>query len=206
LNGPKGLAIQGDTLWVADIDAVRGFNRRTGAVVASIELDGRARFLNDIVAAPDGSLYVTDTGLALENGQLSHPGPDRVFRIQGRQASIAAEGPWLAGPNGITFDPAGARFIIVPFNGKELLGWHPGSTTVDTVGTGPGGQDGVEFLKGRLLASSWADSTVFAVDPNGVEPVVRGVPSPADIGVDPARNWLAVPIFQGDRVEFWHLP
>jgi hypothetical protein len=33
LDAPKGMAIVGDTLWVADIDAVRGFqpqNRRAG--------------------------------------------------------------------------------------------------------------------------------------------------------------------------------
>src|SRR6185295_7047998 len=53
LNGPKGMAIVGDTLWVADIDAVRGFNRRTGAEVASVSLSGQAKFLNDIAAGPD---------------------------------------------------------------------------------------------------------------------------------------------------------
>ena len=31
LNAPKGMAIVGDTLWVADIDVVRAFNKRTGA-------------------------------------------------------------------------------------------------------------------------------------------------------------------------------
>ena len=36
LDAPKGMALQGDTLWVADITSVRGFNRRTGAAVASI--------------------------------------------------------------------------------------------------------------------------------------------------------------------------
>ncbi|MGI8521603.1 MAG: hypothetical protein ACR2MC_13575, partial [Actinomycetota bacterium] len=47
LHAPKGMAIVGDTLWVADIDAVRGFNRKTGAPVASINVKG-AKFLNDI--------------------------------------------------------------------------------------------------------------------------------------------------------------
>ena len=36
LDAPKGLALQGDTLWVADIVNLRGFNRKTGAVVASV--------------------------------------------------------------------------------------------------------------------------------------------------------------------------
>src|SRR6185503_17852593 len=33
LNAPKGLAVTGDTLWVADIDVVRAFNARTGAPI-----------------------------------------------------------------------------------------------------------------------------------------------------------------------------
>lgn len=37
LHSPKGLALQGDTLWVADIDALRGFDRRTGAPVATMD-------------------------------------------------------------------------------------------------------------------------------------------------------------------------
>ena len=61
LNAPKGLALVGDTLWVADIDAVRGFNRKSGAVVANIRVPG-AKFLNDIAVGPDG-IYVTDTGV-----------------------------------------------------------------------------------------------------------------------------------------------
>src|SRR2546422_7709536 len=37
LNAPKGLAIRGDTLWVADIDVVRAFDARTGAARRSEE-------------------------------------------------------------------------------------------------------------------------------------------------------------------------
>ena len=38
LHAPKGMAIVGDTLWVADIDALRAFNKRTGAVITSVDL------------------------------------------------------------------------------------------------------------------------------------------------------------------------
>src|ERR1044071_5790863 len=34
LNAPKGLAVAGDTLWVADIDVVHAINKTTGASVA----------------------------------------------------------------------------------------------------------------------------------------------------------------------------
>src|SRR5512141_722568 len=36
LDAPKGLALTGDTLWVTDIDVVRGFDRHTGAPLATV--------------------------------------------------------------------------------------------------------------------------------------------------------------------------
>jgi sugar lactone lactonase YvrE len=72
LNAPKGLATKGDTLWVADIDAVRSFNKRTGAPIATIDLRAqKATFLNDIAVGGDGAIYVTDTGIAFDDkGQV----------------------------------------------------------------------------------------------------------------------------------------
>ena len=56
------MAIVGDTLWVADIDDVRAFNKRTGAVIADIDLSSqKATFLNDVASAADGAIYITDT-------------------------------------------------------------------------------------------------------------------------------------------------
>ena len=206
LNGPKGLALTGDTLWVADIDAVRGFDRRTGAPVAGIEFGSQARFLNDVAAGPDGTLYVTDTGIAFAaDGSMSHPGPDRVFAVSGRNVRIALEGAWLEGPNGITWDAGSKRFVVVPFAGKALFGWSPGASTIDTVGTGPGGQDGVEMLGGEMYVTSWADSSLFAVGPGGNRRIAGGLNAPADIGLDPTRDYVAVPRFMENQVEVWRV-
>src|SRR3954470_5776351 len=82
LNAPKGLAINGDTLWVADIDVARAFNKRTGALIANVSTQGRARFLNGTTVSPDCAVYMTDTGVLFgAKGDVSHPGPDQVFRI-----------------------------------------------------------------------------------------------------------------------------
>jgi hypothetical protein len=207
LNAPKGMVLQGDTLWVADIDAVRGFDRRSGAAVATVEFGSRARFLNDIAIGPDGTLYITDTGVGLgADGQLTHTGPDRVFALKGRTVLIAAEGAWLSGPNGITWDPHTRRFVIVPFFGTALVGWAPGAEKVDTLGTGPGSQDGVELLGTEPLVTSWADSSLFAATASGPIRLVGSVNSPADIGVDPVRRWVGIPLFLENRVEFWQVP
>jgi hypothetical protein len=204
LNGPKGLALVGDTLWVADIDAVRGFDRHTGAPVATIEFGRRARFLNDIAVAGDSGLFITDTGIIIADS-MTHPGPDRIFKVMGRTITVVAEGPQLLGPNGIVWDSAGRRLIMVPFGGTTIFVGKPGGGAIP-LGVGPGQQDGVVILDGRLLVSSWADSSVTEVSATGFHKVISGVPSPADIGLDVAGRRLAVPIFTGNRVEIWKLP
>lgn len=208
LNAPKGMALVGDTLWVADIDAVRGFNRRTGAAVATIDLmPQHAVFLNDITAGPDGTLYVTDTGIVIDpTGKPTHPGPDRVFKIAGRTVSVALEGDQLARPNGITWDKGNKRLIIVPFGGDTILAWHPGDATPTALATGPGQFDGVEVLAdGRILVTSWAASSVEEVRDGRTVTVAKDIKSPADIGVDTKRNRLAVPQLTEGRVVYLQL-
>jgi len=205
LNGPKGMALQGDTLWVADIDAVRGFNRRTGIPVASITLKG-AKFLNDLAVGPDG-IYITDTGIKADAG-MSHPGPDRVYRIgPNRAQSVALENDSLAGPNGITWDGGRKQFIIVPFFGNVVRAWTPGSKVTVPLGTSPGQLDGVEILDAqRMLITSWADSSLDVFENGTATPAYKDLPSPADIGLDARRNRVAIPLLMENRIEFRSVP
>src|SRR2546421_9261298 len=179
LNAPKGMALVHDTLWVADIDQVRAFEARTGAPVATIPVPG-AIFLNDIAAAPDGSLYVTDTAIRFGAKGPEHVGVDQIFRIASdRKVSVAIKSDSLGRPNGITWDAANQRFIVVPFGGKSLVAWKPGDTTVTSLGAGPGQFDGVEITRdGAIWASSWADSSVYRYASGQGTRVIKGVPSP----------------------------
>jgi hypothetical protein len=206
LDAPKGLALQGDTLWVADITRVRGFNRRTGAPVASIDVKG-SKFLNDIAVGGDG-LYVTDTGVEGSAKGIEHTGPDRIYRIApDRAVSIAIQSDSLAGPNGITWDGAQGRFIVVPFAGKVIQAWSPGAKTTVPLGPTKGQLDGVELLgENRLLVTSWTDSSLFVFQNGTITPVANGLPSPADIGIDTKRNRVAIPLLLENRVEFRALP
>jgi SMP-30/Gluconolactonase/LRE-like region len=207
LNAPKGMALVHDTLWVADIDQVRAFNARTGAPVATVSVPG-AIFLNDIAAAPDGSLYVTDTAIRFgANGAVEHPGTDQIFRIgPDRTVSVALKSDTLGRPNGITWDAANQGFIVVPFGAKSLLAWKPGETATTSLGSGAGQFDGVEITKdGAIWVSSWADSAVHRYAGGQGTSLIKGVPSPADIGYDARRSRLLVPIFTGNRVEIWQL-
>ncbi len=209
LNAPKGLALAGDTLWVADIDAVRAFDAKTGAPRDSVSLSKLgAVFLNDIVVAPTGALYITDTGIKFDDvGNVLHPGPDRIFRIgSDRQVTVAARGDTLGRPNGIAVDVAGKRFIVVSFGGRSVLSWKPGDKAPVVIAKGAGAFDGVDIVGGRILVSSWNDSTVSAYETGQEVKLITGVPSPADIGFDGKRNRVLIPVFTGNRVEVWQLP
>jgi sugar lactone lactonase YvrE len=208
LNAPKGMAISGDTLWVADIDAVRGFNRRTGAPLATVNIKG-AKFLNDVTLGPDGALYLTDSGLGPDpKTGLGHPGPDRIYRIGAdRKATVALEDSALAAPNGITWDSAGRSFVIVPFFGQQLVRWAPGDSAVHPLATGRGQQDGVEPTgDGRLLVTSWADSSLNIVESGQYTRLAGGIPSPADLAWNPKTRRAAIPLLMAGRVEIWELP
>jgi sugar lactone lactonase YvrE len=209
LNAPKGMALQGDTLWVTDIDVVRAFDAKSGASRDSVSLSSQgAVFLNDVAVTPTAALYITDTGIRFDDvGNVLHPGPDRIFRIgPDRQVTVAVRGDTLGRPNGITLDPVGKRFIVVEFGGKSVLAWRPGDKAPSVIARGPGGFDGVEIAGSRILVSSWSDSTVSSYETGQEVKLITGVPSPADIGYDRKRNRVLIPIFTGNRVEIWQLP
>jgi hypothetical protein len=208
LHAPKGMVIQGDTLWVTDIDIVRGFDKNTGKFVAAIGFWSKnVGFLNDIALGSDGALYITDTGITFDaDGQIKPaPGGPRVFRLAGRTMTEEVKGDVLAAPNGIAFDAANTRFILGPFNGKDLQTWRPGALP-EPLATGPGMYDGVEIVNGRVYVTSWADSAVHVVENGKMRKLIPNLPSPADLGVDTKRGVLAVPRFNDGRVDYYKLP
>jgi sugar lactone lactonase YvrE len=197
LHAPRGMLIAGDTLWAVDVDAVRGFHRRTGAAVATIDFSAYdIGFLNDIARGADGALYVTDTGR------------NRIYQIRGRTVGMAVQDSVLNRPNGITHDAANNRFIVVPFGGAQRhQAWVPGQALAALPATVPGGRfDGVELIGGRLLVASQADSSLWAVQGEQVRRVTRTTGAPADIGVDTRRKRVAVPYIALNRVDIYQLP
>jgi hypothetical protein len=197
LHAPRGMYIVGDTLWVADADAVRGFDRRSGAKLATVDFSGLDRgFLNDVAADATGTVYVTDTGR------------NKLYKVTGGPTLVLADS-LLGGPNGITWDASNSRFIIVPFGGAHAIrAWVPGTTTLTDVGTSTGAKfDGVEVLPGgRVLVASQADTSLHLFTSGTGRAIIHTIGPPADIAVDTKRNRVAVPVVALNHVEIYDLP
>jgi hypothetical protein len=196
LDAPKGMAIVGDTLYVADLTVVRKFDRTTGAVLGQIALPG-AVFLNDLSADPKGRVHVSDNVANL----VFRIAPDDTFTVEANQ-------PELAGPNGLVADDFGVN--IATYDAANLV--H-----IDGVGPQPlvlatlpmGGLDGLAHLDdGDWLVTSWDASAIYRVssDFKTVEVAIPDLSSPADIDIDRARKRVLVPLLLQDRAEFHPLP
>jgi hypothetical protein len=209
LDAPKGMAISGDTLWICDIDKLRGISRTTGLPLATIDLAPLgAVLLNDVTIGGDGAIYITDTGILMTSKGVIHPGGDRIFRIEGGKPSVFAAGEILGRPNGIVWDKHVGKLVVASFDPfhSELYTVADGGER-RLLASGNGKFDGVEPLgKGLFMVASWNDSSVRLLGNGRSERIADKVMQPADIGFDTRRSRLAIPVGPLNQVQLWQLP
>lgn len=201
LNAPKGMAVSAGLLYVADIDRVRTFDVTTGVFKGEIVLPG-STFVNDVAEAPDGGLYVTDSGL---DKTFSSTGTDAIYKIVKGKAKKLLSGKKLGAPNGVLAGEGGV-WVVTYLTGELYFVTDKGKQE-RTQKLPKGANDGVVQTKaGAVLVSSWEGSSVFTGAPGGeFTEMLSGLTSPADIGYDEKRNRLLVPLFQKDEVVFQDL-
>lgn len=209
LDAPKGMTLDGDTLWVCDIDKMRAIDRRTGVALGTLDLAPYgALLLNDVTMAGDGAMYITDTGILMTDKGVIYKGADKIFRVAGGKVSIVASGAGLMRPNGVTWDKEADRLIVVTFDPfhSQMYSLAPNGGR-RLLAKGNGKFDGIEPLGGgRFMVSSWNDSSVRLLGNGENRRIASGVLSPADIGYDTRRSRLAIPVGPLNQVQLWQLP
>jgi sugar lactone lactonase YvrE len=208
LHAPKGMGIRGDSIFVADVNCIRIFNRVTGEAADGECIEG-ATFLNDVAVGPEGSIFVTDSGFQEgEGGAFDPSGTDGLYRYpfaEGRSGATLAKDPNLGHPNGVAV--SSGRILVVTFGTGEILNFTAAGQRTQVTQRPDGQLDGIVFTgAGGFAFSNWTDSTVYHVSPAGqVTRIVEHVASPADIGYDTRRNRVLVPLFSANALVFQDL-
>ncbi|MET0667099.1 MAG: hypothetical protein ABWZ01_01140 [Methyloceanibacter sp.] len=165
LNGPAGLALHDRTLYVGDIDELVEINVASGEIVKRYPAKN-ALFLNDVVTAPDGTVYVSDTPT------------NTIWRLKDGVFE-----PWLTsdelhGPNGLLVQ--GDKLIVAAFGTLASEGQKEEKAGMLSVniedkkitkfgdGTPIGNLDGLESLiPGVYLVSDWNAGALYRIDSKG---------------------------------------
>ncbi len=204
LSAPKGSGIKGDTLFVADIDNVRLFYRVTGAPIASVPIPG-ATFLNDLCIGPDGTVYITDSGLKPAAGGSAPSGTDALWKLGADHRPVAiARGKDLGGPNGIVADAGGVTMVTL--GSGQVFHFDAAGKRTELPKPPKGALDGLLKLPdGTLVMSSWEGQAIYKLAARQYTTVADSLTSPADFGWDPGRHRLLIPQLMLNRVVFREL-
>ncbi len=113
LNAPKGMAIIGTTLYVADIDKLHAFNLSNGAFLFDVNFGNLpVQHFYDVKVGPDNALYVADG-----------PG-NTIYRVdvpKQHEVTTFASGDSLGQPHSVVWFPTRQSFVVA--------GWSSGQVT-----------------------------------------------------------------------------
>ncbi len=211
LDDPKGLAIIGNFLYVADNKqvlkmALSGPKQGQAEVFAAASAFPVAPvFFNDLEADLAGNLYVSDSGDLKGQGgavyQINALGQVRLL-INGQQDKR------ILAPNGLLMDDTGDVLLIVDFASGILYSYNMISKQLVDVAQGFGGGDGlVHHANGAMYVSDWKNGKVFRLDMAGEVTVIGpAYKSAADIALTKDEKVLMVPDMKAGELDFIALP
>lgn len=201
LHAPRGMGLLGNKLYVADIDHIRIFDRKTGSYRGAFEVPG-ARLLDGIALAPDETVYATDSGWSDE---WSPATGSAIYRVDNGMVKAVVVSEDLHHPGAIV---AKDGKLWVVSTAKPLLL----SITTDGVISAPT-EVPAFALRGLALDS---DGDFLLSSPNkGVvlkgpetgpfKVVLEGKEGIQGIGMNKKRNRVAIPLQAEGYVELHSL-
>jgi hypothetical protein len=177
LDAPKGMAIVGTTLLVADLTRLHEIDLKSGTVVRSLEVEG-AVFLNDVTS--DG-----------EQAFVSDFMTNRIWHYQAEQMVPWLTNDMLSHPNGLLLD--GDSLLVGSWgNGlkDDFSTSQPGSLlsidladqSISVMSADIGNIDGVARIGTHLLVNDWITGHLFEIGTDGeAKLVAQYSPGLADI-------------------------
>lgn len=190
LNAPKGMAIVGDLLYVADIHDVVAISISKGKIDHKIPVPESGGF-NDVTADKSGVVWVTDS----QKGA--------IYKVQGKTATLFMDN--LRGINGIK----AINDKLYVLTGKEMFVTDAAKQQTKIVALEQGG-DGIEPVgNGDFIVTAWSGYMYYVDAAKGTKELLldthTGNAKTADIGFDPATKTIYVPTFSANSIVAYKL-
>ena len=203
MDDPKGLAIIGDKLYVADKNRVLEISKDGTWQVygAQMAFPGTPVFLNDLETDKLGNLYVSDSGTLKDGGQ--------IYKIAkgGAPVTIVVDNknPDILAPNGLLNE--GRNFLLeVDFESGILYRLNISNGTTTKIGEGFSGGDGIVKTKsGKIYISDWKNGNVNQLVAGKSRILKGGYKAAADIALSLDGKMLMVPDMKAGELDFIEL-
>ncbi|MDR4495236.1 MAG: hypothetical protein AB7P17_00975 [Nitrospirales bacterium] len=200
LHSPNGMAIVGETLYVADLDTIRGFHKRTGEPMATIPFtQHHCQSLTGLASDIEGTLFVSDT----DTNSIYRVDPSKDYTI-----SLLIRDESLSHPHDIAIHPRSGHLMGV--------GWDDGKIfEIDENGIihelfvnsffsgGFYNLDGIDFDQyGTMYVSDMTAGKVWRIRNNQKKEVIAEfLVSPSGLAIDRANHLILVPYLYANGAE-----
>lgn len=190
LSAPKGMALKGSHLYVADMKNVVVVDVETGKIAKRIPVSD-AQGLNDVTLADDGTIYVSDS--------LGK----KVFALRDDAPTLYLDN--LAGPNGLLHH--GGDLYVLDGDSMYTVDANRGLKRI--AGGISGVLDGLEPVsQNEFLLSTW-QGTLHFIHADGSHELLLDTRdakiSAADIGYDRSKRIVYIPTFNTNTVVAYEL-
>ena len=200
MDDPKGLAMIGDKLYVADKNRVLEVSKDGSWQVygAQMAFPGTPVFLNDIATDKLGNLYVSDSGDLKSGGQ--------IFKIAKGGAPITviadSKNPDILAPNGLLFEGRN-NLLSVDFESGILYRVNLSTGATSKMAEGFGGGDGLVKTKaGKIIISDWKAGKINELVAGKARLMKDGYKAAADIAITNDGKYLMVPDMKAGELDF----
>ncbi len=211
LDAPKGMALAGDYLYVADMQTLHIINHKEGKLVNSIS-HPKSVMLNDITADNKGNIYISD----LLGGGVYH------YSTQSKHLTQWISPEVFPHPNGLFF---AAESVLGGNKGQLLLATWGEGLQADFTTNVPGGLysinpndksirpfknaqsfgnlDGLTQDGDSLVISDWLTGNIFRYNNQVVKNLFNAEKSAADI--TSKNGYLYVPVMFSNKLDVYNI-
>ncbi len=200
LHSPHGMAVVGDTLYVADINVIRGFHVVSGKPVVTVSFQPlQVEALTDLIADGAGQLFVLDTG------------GDAIYQVDPHHhhaVSLYVQHEDLASPRGIAVHPKSGRLLVASLAHGTVMEIAEDRTITEVISnsllTGRfQNLSGIDFDQfGSMYLSDLTAGKIWQVYPDlSMHVIAEFLISPATVKIDRRKHRILVPYLYANGAE-----